>query len=132
MFEQYIDQAMGKQMAQKEGLIKEVLDAVIPGWSMVDIKRRCEWVIRNDSLETLYVDGQPELPSNSSVLRMSSKPDVILVVEGDQELVECPHCEGSEGYNDEEEGWIECSACGGEGGYWRQRTTDNSDSAHSK
>jgi DnaJ-class molecular chaperone len=47
--------------------------------------------------------------------------EVILVVEGDQELVECPECEGSEGYVDDNDCWVECAHCAGEGGYWRKR-----------
>lgn len=43
----------------------------------------------------------------------------ILVVDGDQELVECPECEGTEGHIGEDDEWIDCIACNGEGGYWR-------------
>jgi hypothetical protein len=52
----------------------------------------------------------------------TERKDVIIVVDGDQELVECPECQGTEGHIDEVEEWIECLACNGEGGYWRPRT----------
>jgi hypothetical protein len=48
-----------------------------------------------------------------------AEKDVILVVDGDMELVECPECDGNEGHVDDEDEWEECLACNGEGGYWR-------------
>ena len=50
---------------------------------------------------------------------MEKKPDVILATEGDEELVECPECEGNEGSTDDAGEWCDCSWCNGEGGYWR-------------
>ena len=60
---------------------------------------------------------------------MNKNPDVILAVEGDEEYVECPQCEGSEGSCDENDEWHECVFCHGEGGYWRERSTEGKDEA---
>lgn len=46
--------------------------------------------------------------------------EVILSIEDGETLVQCPDCEGCEGGIDENGEWHACSACDGEGGYWRQ------------
>lgn len=42
----------------------------------------------------------------------------ILVVEDGQQYVECPGCEGTEGWNDDNDCWHPCEVCDGEGGWW--------------
>lgn len=51
---------------------------------------------------------------------LPSPQEVILAVEGNEELVECPECKGSEGRCDNDDNWVPCSACNGEGGFWRK------------
>lgn len=46
----------------------------------------------------------------------------ILVIEGDEEFVQCPTCEGTEGWAEGDE-WHICADCEGEGGHWRKRIT---------
>jgi hypothetical protein len=56
---------------------------------------------------------------------VAEKPENVLAVEGDEEFVECPECEGAEGSCDERDNWHPCLACNGEGGFWRTRRTDS-------
>jgi hypothetical protein len=48
-------------------------------------------------------------------------PDV-LWTEGEYDVFECSNCQGSEGYEDEAEGWIDCYWCEGTGVYRKKRT----------
>lgn len=58
----YINPAMKSIAGQKEGVITEVLNAVMPGWTMDDVRIRCRWVRYPGSpVETLQVDGEDVL-----------------------------------------------------------------------
>lgn len=62
MLEQYTQPAMADMVGKKEGIIKEVLDACIPGWTMESILTRCRWVrYAGSPVETLQVDGEDVL-----------------------------------------------------------------------
>lgn len=64
--------------SQKESVVREVMDAVIPGWTIADVTNRCEWIVRhNQTWQTLYVDGEPVL----EVYQAEFEPPVI---EGDK------------------------------------------------
>lgn len=58
----YIKPAMTAVVAKKDGEIKAVLDEFSPGWTLVDIKQRCQLVrVHGSPVETLYMDGVPLL-----------------------------------------------------------------------
>lgn len=59
-----ISDNLGAALAKrKEDEFREVIDAFLaPGWSMEDVKRRCQIVrYANKLVETLCIDGKPVL-----------------------------------------------------------------------
>jgi hypothetical protein len=58
----YVKPAMLEMVAKKEGEIKDALDEFCPGWTLVDLKQRCQLVrVWNSPVETLQMDGVPIL-----------------------------------------------------------------------
>jgi hypothetical protein len=62
MFEQYTQPAMAEMVSKKEGVIREVLDTCIPGWTMESVRTRCRWVrYAGIPVEFLQIDGEDVL-----------------------------------------------------------------------
>jgi hypothetical protein len=58
----YVKPAMHAIVAKKDGEIKGALDDFCPGWTLVDVERRCQIIrVWNSPVETLYMDGVPIL-----------------------------------------------------------------------
>lgn len=62
MLEKFIEAPMLKMIERKEGIVRDALDRVLPGWTMEDVRKRCEWIkVKGRPEETLHVDGEPVL-----------------------------------------------------------------------
>lgn len=55
-----IASSMAEIVRQKEASIRAALDDLIPGWSLLEIPRRCTFIRHHDSPnELLCLDGKP-------------------------------------------------------------------------
>lgn len=62
MFEEYVAAAMGRMVSQEEAIVRQALDAALPGWTMEDVKTRCQWIrVGGSPVITLHVDGEAVL-----------------------------------------------------------------------
>jgi hypothetical protein len=62
MFEQYTQPVMADLASTKDGIICEVLDTCMPGWTMESIPNRCRWArYAGSPVEFLQIDGEDVL-----------------------------------------------------------------------
>lgn len=95
MRDDYVKPAMESMVRQKEDSIKTVLDERVPGWTILDIVRRCTFIhIAGNPSEFLYLDGKPimeffpietemDIEGNKYVMRVTQKLRRLDLQEGD-------------------------------------------------
>lgn len=62
MLEKFLEAPMRQMVERKEGIVREALNRALPGWTMEDLRNRCQWIkVNGRPEETLHVDGEPVL-----------------------------------------------------------------------